>query len=76
MHLDMHLDVAAVMDHLRTRRGVTQVVLWARGMGTSVAIDFASCVLCPELTYLVLDSPFVSSKRIMAEVVSKVYSTH
>jgi hypothetical protein len=75
MHLDMHLDVAAVMNHLRTHRGVSQVVLWARGMGTAVAIDFATRVMCPELAYLVLDSPFVSSKRIIAEVVSKVNST-
>lgn len=61
------LDTEAVVAHLRASGRVSRIALWGRSMGAATALLYAS--RDPSIAALVLDSPFASLVRLMAELV-------
>jgi pimeloyl-ACP methyl ester carboxylesterase len=61
-------DVETVMEHLLSSQKISRICLWGRSMGAATSVLFAARNRSPELSCLILDSPFASLKEIASEV--------
>jgi len=61
-------DLKIIIDHIKTKFGVEQVVLWGRSMGAVTAILF--CAFYHGIVQgIVLDSPFSSLEKLAMELI-------
>lgn len=68
-------DLAAVVKSLliKEKNNKVEIVLWARGISTYVAVEYASSKkLSPNVVFLVLDSPFTTVTDIVYEAASNI----
>lgn len=61
-------DTAVIIDYVREKCGVNQVILWGRSMGAVAAILFAS-ENNHRISGLILDSPFSCFRRMIYDIV-------
>ena len=70
----MASDLGSIVTHARDVLGYMDVVVWARGMATAVAVEYSNGIKqdTTPLKFVVLDSPFVSVKRMVQDGSSSV----
>ena len=59
-------DIRKVIDYLRNNRLATTIGLWGRSMGAVASLNYAEND--PELSVLILDSPFSSLDKLLFEI--------
>eukprot|EP00602_Paraphysomonas_sp_CaronLab_P009936 CAMPEP_0185036544 /NCGR_PEP_ID=MMETSP1103-20130426/29657_1 /TAXON_ID=36769 /ORGANISM="Paraphysomonas bandaiensis, Strain Caron Lab Isolate" /LENGTH=299 /DNA_ID=CAMNT_0027574111 /DNA_START=220 /DNA_END=1119 /DNA_ORIENTATION=- len=66
-------DLSIVLNELTSRYECSEVILWARGMSTAIAIEYCS-ELAPSspIKFIVLDSPFLSVKQMVKDATRSV----
>ena len=68
-------DLKNVIEFIKQSGKATCIGLWGRSMGAASCILYASCD--PEITFLILDSPFTSLKEVSEQLMSsyKIFPT-
>ena len=72
--MSMHENALDAIQYIVDTKHKPEVILWGRGMGTAVAVETALMDEGKHIKFMVLDSPFVSTKRMMDDAVKRVRS--
>eukprot|EP00602_Paraphysomonas_sp_CaronLab_P002859 CAMPEP_0185029052 /NCGR_PEP_ID=MMETSP1103-20130426/15135_1 /TAXON_ID=36769 /ORGANISM="Paraphysomonas bandaiensis, Strain Caron Lab Isolate" /LENGTH=306 /DNA_ID=CAMNT_0027563665 /DNA_START=70 /DNA_END=991 /DNA_ORIENTATION=+ len=79
LSFSMVKDLSAVVDYIMERYEYNEVIIWARGMSTAIAIEYCSKLNLPKyIKFVVLDSPFISVKQMVKDATQSVtaYGVH
>lgn len=60
-------DLKAVIQYIKESKQASSIGLWGRSMGAACCILYASCD--PEISFLILDSPFTSLKEVSEQLI-------
>lgn len=61
-------DLKTIIEYIKNTGKASGIGLWGRSMGAACCILYASCD--PEITFLILDSPFTSLKEVSEQLIS------
>lgn len=72
LHASMEADLSLIVNNIICTVKPLNIIIWARGMATTVAIDYVADHCHEEVKFVVLDTPFASVQRMVHDAAANM----